>query len=150
VLLLLAGGCAGRTHIAAPASGESVSWFLRAGPHDHSQPIVCASDKASPCVVNLSTADKQAVEATLVIALPPGSEHAFKGQAVLGFIGGTDAAGYTMQIDRGADPKVAVLASTTGVVMRAGRFPMRITLEETGPDLQTPRHHDINVTVVVQ
>jgi len=58
--------------------------------------------------------------------------------------------GLTRDFSMMSDPKNVLLSSTTGLVTRAGHFPMRITLDETGPDLQTPRRHNIEVTVSVQ
>ena len=140
------GACAGRTHIAKPAEGQSVSWFLRIGPQEGAQPIVCASDKPVPCVIDGTSDNDKPIEATAVVALPPTNGHKFKGKAVLGFIGND---GYTKEINTGTE-KDSILTSTTGIVRRTGRFPLLIALDETGADLQNPVHHNIEVTVTVQ
>jgi hypothetical protein len=148
-VVLLATACAGRTHIAEPAQGQTISWLLRAGPQEGSQPIVCASDMPAPCVITVDTNDEKPIEATVEIALPRSKGHTFKGQAALGFIGSQGDKGYTKQINLRTE-KDPALSSTTGIVRRAGRFPMMIALDETGADLEKALHHNIEVTVTVQ
>ena len=146
---LIATACAGRTHIAEPAAGQTISWSLRVGPQEGSQPLVCASDVPAPCVITLDTNDETPIEATVEVVLPRSNGHTFKGQAALGFIGSQGDKGYTKEINLRTE-KDPALSSTTGIVRRVGRFPMMIALDETGADLEKALHHNIEVTVTVQ
>jgi hypothetical protein len=146
----LCAGCV-RPRVPLPAPGQSVSWLLRVGPQNGEQPIACDSSTPPPCVIPRGMGE-QRIEATVAIFLPRARNHMFTGEVLVGFVG-TDIgpAGHALRVDQMTAPDRNVEAAVLGLVTFVpGMYPIRIRLEQTGPDLPMPRHHAIDVMVQVR
>ena len=139
-----------RPRVPVPSPGQSVSWLLRVGPQRDGQPIVCASDRPPPCVI-MRGMGEQRIEATVAIFMPGTPNHTFTGEVLVGFVG-TDIgpAGHALRVDQRTTPGGSYEAAVVGLVtFKPGTYPIQIRLEETGADLDMPRHHEIDVMVQV-
>jgi hypothetical protein len=143
-------GCV-RPRIAVPAPGQSVSWLIRVGPQNGRQPIVCDSSTPPPCAI-MRGVREQRIEATVAIFLPRARNHTFTGEVLVGFVGADiGAAGHALRVDQMTAPDKNVEVAMIGLVTFVpGTYPIRIRLEETGPDLPMPRPHAIDVMVQVR
>ena len=143
-------GCV-RPRVPVPAPGQSVSWLVRVGPQSGEQPIVCDSSTPPPCVIPRGMGERR-IEATVAIFLPRALNHTFTGEVLVGFVG-TDIgpAGHALRVDQTTAPDKNVEVAVLGLVTFVpGTYPIRIRLEETGPDLPMPRQHAIDVMVQVR
>jgi hypothetical protein len=95
---------------------------------------------------------EQRIESTLVIFLPGTPNHTFTGEALVGFVGADiGPAGHALRINQSTTPSESYEAAVIGLVtFKPGTYPIQIRLEETGADLDMPRHHAIDVMVQVK
>jgi hypothetical protein len=95
---------------------------------------------------------EQRIEATLGVFLPRTPNHTFMGEVLVGFVGeDIGPAGHALRVDQGTTPGAGSEAALVGLVtFKPGPYPIRIRLEETGADLDMPRHHAIDVMVQVK
>lgn len=120
-------------------------------PQGAGQQVACASDAPTPCAVE-PTPEGKRLEGTLIVYLPPGTNHYFNGEAVATFLGADEGpTGYTMKIDQTVSDKGHPQVGVTGIVTSvSGNHRIRITLDENGQDLHEPIRHVIDVPVQVR
>jgi hypothetical protein len=95
---------------------------------------------------------EQRIQSTVAVFLPGTTNHKFTGEVLVGFVG-TDIgpAGHALRVDHTTTPGASYEAAVIGLVtFKPGTYPIQIRLEETGADLDMPRHHAIDVMVQVK